>query len=144
MRDQFTFYRSFWEAIRGIRRKTDRLSVLEGIITYALEGVEPELTGAAYGYFVLIRPTLDASRRKAEGGKNHFAGRKEGGWTPDAAPVLPGCKGENEEETEKEKKTEKKKENECFSPARAGKRRERRGASGGGGADPNAWMDEYL
>ena len=37
-RGQFTFYRSFWEAVKGLPKK-DRLPILETIISYALNGI---------------------------------------------------------------------------------------------------------
>ena len=40
MREQFTFYRSFWEAIKRLKKKDDRLSALEAIISYALDDEE--------------------------------------------------------------------------------------------------------
>lgn len=68
-REQFTFYRSFWEAAKRLK-KTDRLSALEAICTYALDGDEPTMTDAASGVFVLVKPYLDSAARKAQGAKN--------------------------------------------------------------------------
>lgn len=68
-RGQFTFYRSFWDAIRCLPKK-DRLPILEAIISYALDGTEPaSLTQSQTALFSLIRPNLDASRKKAKSGK---------------------------------------------------------------------------
>ena len=66
-RGQFTFYRSFWEAVQYLT-PADRLSVLEGIARYALDGEEPELTDVGRAMFFLIRPVLDTSAKKASGG----------------------------------------------------------------------------
>ena len=36
-RGQFTFYRSYWEALRELPKK-DRLPILDALIAYALDG----------------------------------------------------------------------------------------------------------
>ncbi len=65
-RKQFTFYRSYWNALRRMS-KTDRLALVDAIVSYALDQVEPDkLTPRQEGVFYLIQPTLDAGRRKAE------------------------------------------------------------------------------
>ena len=64
-RAQFTFYRSYYEAIRHLSKK-DRETVLMAVCAYALDNVEPTLTGVAASVFTLIRPTLDSGRIKAE------------------------------------------------------------------------------
>ena len=71
-RTQFTFYESFYKAIRRIRRKEERADAYDAIVKYALLGEEPDLSrlsnGAAIA-FELIRPTLDSARKKAESGR---------------------------------------------------------------------------
>lgn len=69
-RQQITFYHSFWDAIQKLRKKDDRLSILEAVIAYGLDGEVRPMTDAAEGLFVLIKPTLDASNRKSEGRRN--------------------------------------------------------------------------
>lgn len=69
-RKQITFYHSFWDAIQKLRKKDDRLSILEAIMAYGLDGEVRPMTDAAEGLFVLIKPTLDASNRKSEGRQN--------------------------------------------------------------------------
>ena len=71
-REQFTFYRSYYDAIKHLPKEQQGL-VAMAIIAYALDDVEPVLEGEnqdlpdpASGYFILIRPTLDASRKKSE------------------------------------------------------------------------------
>ena len=71
-RSQFTFYRSFADALKRIRKKADRADAYDAICNYALYGIEPDmdkLPDAAAIAFDLIRPNLDASKRKAESGK---------------------------------------------------------------------------
>lgn len=67
-REGFLFYRSFYEAIHSLPKK-DRLAAYEAVIEYALNGTEPELSGAPAAVFTLAKPNLDASKRKAESGK---------------------------------------------------------------------------
>ena len=67
MRKQFTFYSSFWEAVQALPDEYC-LSSLKAIISYALTGEEPPVEGVAKAMFEMARPTLDASRRKAENG----------------------------------------------------------------------------
>ena len=44
--------------------------VLEAIVAYALDGTEPEtLTAIQKAVFILVRPTLDAGRKKADNGR---------------------------------------------------------------------------
>ena len=69
MREQMTFYRSYWEAVKRLRKSADRLSALEAILTYALDGEELDRTDAADAIFVLVKPLLDAAARKSKGGK---------------------------------------------------------------------------
>lgn len=82
MRKQFTFYRSFWEAIQIIP-KEEQTAVLLAVCAYALDDIEPELSGTSLAIFKLMRPTLDSARRKAE------SGRKGGERHNDAADLPP-------------------------------------------------------
>ena len=76
MRQQFTFYRSFYLAIRRMK-KQDAATLVLAICAYALDGEEPKLSDNLSGTFELIRPTLDASARKSENGKNGGSKRKQ-------------------------------------------------------------------
>lgn len=67
-RTQFTFYRSYWEAIANLPKK-DRLPLYEAITDYALNGTAPQLSTAATAAFILIKPTLDTSRKRAIAGR---------------------------------------------------------------------------
>lgn len=68
MRSQFTFYRSYYEAIKHLPKK-DQVSVLMAICAYALDEEDPKLSGAAAASFLLIKPTLDKSNERAKSGK---------------------------------------------------------------------------
>lgn len=103
-RGQFTFYRSFWEAIKVLPKK-DRLPILESIISYALDGAEPAtLTQSQLAFFSLVRPNLDASRKKAESGKQGGKVNKANGKQTESKPKQ--TESEKERENEKEKEVE--------------------------------------
>lgn len=98
-RKQFTFYVSYWEAIEELPAKS-QLPVLKAIIKYALFGEEPKsLSGACRSIFLLVKPTLDASRKKAANGK-------QGGSKPKANRKQTPREKENEKESEGEKENE--------------------------------------
>ena len=72
IRKQFTFYRSFMDGIKRIKAKSARCEAYDVIISYALDGVEPnldKLSDAAALAFIMAKPNLDASRKKAEAGQ---------------------------------------------------------------------------
>ena len=111
-RGQFTFYRSFWDAIRCLPKK-DKLPILEAIISYALDGTEPTgLTQSQTALFSLIRPNLDASRKKAKSGKSGGSAKQ----TPskqeasakqtESKPLSPDKQTASEKENENEKENE--------------------------------------
>lgn len=108
-RSQFTFYRSFWEAIATLPKK-DKLPILEAVITYALDGADPSgLSSTQKACFLLIKPNLDNARKKAANGK-------QGGSKPKANGKQTESKKENEEEKEKENKIEVEEEKEKKHP----------------------------
>ena len=63
-RDQFTWYRSYYEALRTLPAKDFQIAVL-AICAYALDEEVPDLSGVPNSVFTLIRPTLDSGRNKA-------------------------------------------------------------------------------
>lgn len=100
-RGQFTFYRSYFEALQSLPKK-DREPVLMAICAYALDGTEPNLSGIAAAIFLLVKPTLDTGRKRAESGK-------QGGSKTEAKQKQTASEKEGEREEEREKE----KENEC-------------------------------
>ena len=81
-RSQFTFYDSFYRAVSRIKKKADRADAYDAIVAYALMGEEPDmdkLPDAAAIAFEVIRPNLDASRRKAASGKQGGKAKKQTG-----------------------------------------------------------------
>lgn len=125
MREQFTFYRSFYEAIRSIKNQKERLAIYDAIAAYALNEEEPKLVDLPAAIFTLIRPTLDASKRKAENGKKggkSEASEKQTESKTEANAKQNGSKVEakskqiaSEKENENEKEKEREIENECYS-----------------------------
>jgi len=71
----YVFYGSFYEALKEVDDET-RLLVYDAINEYALFGIEPQLSGTASALFKLMRPQIDANRKKRESGKK--GGSKSG------------------------------------------------------------------
>jgi len=68
-RNQFTFYASFEDAIKNLRRDRDKLQAYEMITAFALHGTQPDLSTkspAAATVFRLVRPTLEAAAQRAQ------------------------------------------------------------------------------
>lgn len=117
-RSQFTFYRSYYEAIKTLPKK-EQTAVLIAICGYALDKEEPKLTGTAGAIFTLIRPTLDTGWKKAMGGAsgtpskdNRKTAERQ---SKDAAKEREKEK-EGEIEEEKEEEKEREREDECPPP----------------------------
>ena len=64
-RKQFTWYRSYYDALKELPAEEFRDIVL-AVCAYALDGEEPDLSGVARAIFTLIRPTLEVGRSRAE------------------------------------------------------------------------------
>ena len=98
-RNQFTFYRSYFDAIQELP-KAERADIILAVCDYAIYETEPEgLSPAASMAFKLIRPTLDSGRRKAENGA-------KGGSKPKANRKQTAREKEVEKEYEIEKEYE--------------------------------------
>lgn len=124
-RGQITFYRSFWEAAKLIQKPADRLSYLEAVLAFGLDGENRPVSKAAAPSFSLVKPVLEAAMKKARGG------RKRGNNDEDTAKTIERCdedsgkiveryaedtanKKEGEKEKEKEIEKEKEKEKESY------------------------------
>lgn len=117
-RGQFTFYRSYYEAVKHLN-KSDRAAVLMAICAYALDEELPSLSGTPAAIFALVKPTLDTSRKKAESGKRggeHETNGKQTASKPQANGKQIAREKEKEKEKKKEGEIEKKKEYECTPP----------------------------
>lgn len=109
-RSQFTFYESFFQAISILDDDAAARAAYDAICRYALYGAEPDINtipGPAASIFLLTKPNLDASRRKAENGK---AGGERKQTTSKAEAI------EKQSASKKEKENKKKKENKCYPP----------------------------
>lgn len=108
-RDQFTFYRSYYEALKHLPKR-DRADVLMAVIGYALDEEIPKLSGVPLSVFTLIRPTLDSGRNKA---KNRLNKQKTNQEQTGTKQEQNGKEGESEREGEGEKELEREVESEC-------------------------------
>lgn len=68
MRESYTFYRSFIEGLRDADDATFR-KLIEAISNYALDEIEPELSGLEYGIFRSWKANIDASNKRKDNGK---------------------------------------------------------------------------
>lgn len=120
-RKQFTFYRSYYQALMQLP-KCHRLRLVEAILAYGLDRKEPEgLNGIQSAAFILISPTLEAGWSKSEAGllgamKTNGA-RKTASAKPrqnsgSASATQRDASGEREKEKEKEKENENETESE--------------------------------
>ena len=72
IRNQFTFYKSFYETIESLSTNKAKLQAYQALCAYSLYGAEPELHAIksdAATVFRIARPVLDAARQKAEAGQ---------------------------------------------------------------------------
>ena len=126
-RNQFTFYRSYRDALRALPPKEFKAAVL-AICDYALDETEPALSGIPNSVFILIRPTLDSGRIKAanrakkaesEGEGTHNKPRTNEKQTQDKKQTKQKQnrkEKEGEKEGEGEREKEREKENDSSPP----------------------------
>lgn len=106
-RDQFTFYRSFWEALKALPKK-DQLPFVMAVCSYALDGESKPLSGAPYASFLLVKPILDKASKKAASGKRGGSKQKANGKQNVSKPEQNAShiEGEKEKEGEREREEE--------------------------------------
>lgn len=105
-RKQFTFYSGFMDGIKRIKSKSARCDAYDAIIAYALDGTEPDLEklpDAAAIAFVMAKPNLDASRKRAANALNRTNTEQESNEHRTDIERASKPKQEKEEEKEKEK-----------------------------------------
>lgn len=108
-RNQFTFYRSYYDAIAELPKK-ERAAIILAVCEYAIYEREPVgLTPVGKTCFALIRPTLDSGRKKAANGKQGGKSSKQSASKPEANRK----QNAREKEREKEEEIEKEREYEC-------------------------------
>lgn len=66
-RESFIFYRSFFDAIKHLEgeKKTE---IYDAIFSYSFDEKDPNLSGISASIFTLIKPQLDANRKRFENG----------------------------------------------------------------------------
>lgn len=102
MRDQFTFSRTFWEAISPLP-KTVQVEAIMALCAYALDDVEPDgLSPMAAALFMLVRPSLDVAAKMSAGGKKRA--KRPQPAAEDSAPQAEPREEPAQEEVPSEKK----------------------------------------
>lgn len=105
-REQFTWYRSYYEALRTLPAKDFQIAVL-AICAYALDEEVPDLSGVPNSVFTLIRPTLDSGRNKAANRlKKQKTNQEQTYNKPEQTRKEKEGEGEREEESESEREGE--------------------------------------
>ena len=66
-RDSFIFYRSFYDASKCLKTE-EKAQLFDAICSYALDEKVEQLEGTAYGMFQLVKPQLDANRKRFNNG----------------------------------------------------------------------------
>ena len=69
MRDSFIFYKSFYEAISKLKKKSDKLEIFEAIFKYIFYDEKTDLKDTPAMAFDLIKPQLDANNVKRQEGR---------------------------------------------------------------------------
>ena len=68
-RKQFTFYKSFWEAIENLPTNKEKLQAYEILCDYALNETEPDLSAvkpSVATVFMMSRPILERAHERAK------------------------------------------------------------------------------
>lgn len=113
-RDQFTWYRSYYEALRTLPAKDFQIAVL-AICAYALDEEVPDLSGVPNSVFTLIRPTLDSGRNKAANRlKKQKTNQEQTDNKPEQTRKEKEGEGEGEGEGEREEESEREGENDML------------------------------
>lgn len=121
MRESYTFYRSFIEGLRDVDDATFR-RLIESISRYALDDIEPELSGLEYGIYASWKANVDASNKRRENGKLGGRPSKEEPMVTEEKPMVIDSKPmvtdekPNKKENKKENIKENKKEKRKFIP----------------------------
>lgn len=113
-RGQFTFYRSFYDALKSLPKK-DREPALMAICAYALDEETPTLSGMPAVVFALIKPTLDSGRNKAANRLNKAKSNEEQNENKTKSNQKQnGKEREKEKENKKEREKESERENDSY------------------------------
>ena len=80
MRDSFVFYRSFYEALKGMDKNV-QADCLMALAQYALDGDMPALTPEIRMFMTLVKPQIDANNQKFVNGSKGGRPRKTNNQT---------------------------------------------------------------
>lgn len=80
-RESFIFYRSFYNAISALP-DDQQLCLYRAVTERALNGIDPDLSGAVKGMYELIKPQIEANERKYLNGCKGAEFGKLGGRPP--------------------------------------------------------------
>lgn len=118
-RGQFTFYRSYFDAISGLKKK-DQADFILAVCGYALYEQEPSgLSPSAKTAFLLVKPTLDTGRRKAANGKQGGKSSKQNESKTEANAKQTASEKEKEKEIEIEIENDSYKKSVCAGKAKS-------------------------
>ena len=67
-RDSVVIYRNFYEGLKGVSERSYK-RIMNAVLSYALDGIEPKLSGLEYAVFSQAKTQIDANNRKFENGK---------------------------------------------------------------------------
>lgn len=122
-REQFTFYKSFYLAMRRITDKAVRADIYDCLCQYAIFQQVPDLDSMAPEatlMFEMAKPVLDVARVKSIGGKSGTSKEQESNKTRTRVTQDPSKEKEKEVEKEEEIEKENEKENEIEDECMAG------------------------
>lgn len=109
MRDNFIFYRSFYESAKTLK-KSQRLDFYEAIFELALNGENKALSGVAQGMFALVQPQIEANNKRYQNGCKPKAKHKQNASKSGANNNDNVNENVNDNDKEKEKEIDKEKE----------------------------------
>lgn len=66
--DGFTFFKSYYESAQHLSDQ-DQAHFYKMIMDYMFTGEEPEIEGHLMGFWLLVKPTLDTSKKRAKAGQ---------------------------------------------------------------------------
>lgn len=75
-RDGYVFYRSFYEAVKGLDPKTFKDCII-AVSEYALNGTEEQSGAVANMFLAMAKPQIDANNKRYESGKRGGRPKKD-------------------------------------------------------------------
>lgn len=109
-----TIFRSWVELASDLPSDKERGQFYHAVCTYALSGIEPELSGILKHYFQLIRPVIDKSAKRKLAQEKSVAKRKEASSQTESQNDLQNSL-QNNPHTESQTESQTKSQTECVS-----------------------------